>query len=668
MKYIISFFSFFFSVVSMAQQTDYVDFKSIEAAVFFNEIQVDSTLFDDFETKFDILKPIDSIYLDAIDMRFENVTLNGKPIKYKNDGKKLIIYNNFKPSQDNQLNFIFFAAPKKAMYFVGWEDDAPNQIWTQGQGKYTSHWLPSIDDMNDKIEFDLTYTAPKGYEVISNGKLLVKAEDLGFNLWKYNMEKPMSSYLVAMALGKYNKVTDISASGIPLEMYYYPEDSLKVEPTYRYTKEIFDFLEKEIGVAYPWQNYKQVPVHDFLYAGMENTGCTIFSDAFMIDDIAFNDKNYVNVNAHELAHQWFGNLVTETSGTHHWLQEGFATYYALLAEQKIFGDKYYYWRLFEYAQELATQDRVGRSTALLDPKSSSTTFYKKGALVLFLLKDLIGEVSFKTAIQNYLSQFAFKNVETNDLIAEMEAVSGKDLSDFVNKWLNDKTFYYEEIENTLKRYSPFLVEYLMVDCEAPNAKCDYYLTSGISDQAKRKVIAQVPERITSDVFKSSLIVRQAIAQSLTKIPSRLKSDYESLLDDDSYITVEAALYNLWLNFPDQRAQYLDKTKSIIGLSNKNVRLLWLALSLVTPDYKSELKQDHLKELISYTSPEFNFETRMNAFSMLESLQIITDDVVKHYEQAKQHHNWRLKKFARDFEQRNKDNKDYQRIKTNINKL
>ncbi len=86
---------------------------------------------------------------------------------------------------------------------------------------------------------------------------------------------------------------------------------------------MFDFLEDEIGFPYPWQNYKQVPVHDFFYAGMENTSLTIFSDAFVVDSIGFNDRNYINVNAHELAHQWFGDLVTAKSGEHHWLQEGF---------------------------------------------------------------------------------------------------------------------------------------------------------------------------------------------------------------------------------------------------------------------------------------------------------------------------------------------------------
>ena len=383
------------------QQTDSVDFKKVESVILFNQINVDSTVFNSYQVKFSILKNIDSVYLDAINMRFLNVALNEKPITYKNDGKKLIIYNKFEASTDYTLNFLFFASPKKAMYFVGWDNGSKKQIWTQGQGKYTSHWLPSIDDMNEKIEFDLSFVAPKDYQVISNGKMLSKRETPTYNLWEFDMQNPMSSYLVALVIGKYDKKVEYSKSGIPLEMYYYPEDSLKFEPTYRYTREMFDFLEEEIGVSYPWQNYKQVPVKDFLYAGMENTSATIFSDSFVIDSIAFVDKNYVNVNAHELAHQWFGDLVTESSGTHHWLQEGFATYYALLAERDIFGDEYYYWRLYEYSQELLEQDEAGQSTSLLDPKSSSTTFYKKGAWVLHMLREKVGDDDFKLSIKSF---------------------------------------------------------------------------------------------------------------------------------------------------------------------------------------------------------------------------------------------------------------------------
>src|SRR5690606_25773753 len=247
---------------------------------------------------------------------FQNIkyVLDGQFSDSLYNGKQLIVKYDFKENSRHKIDIIWKTNPNKALYFV--EKDGDTQIWSQGQGKYTSNWLPSFDNMNEKAEFDLTITFDKDYEVIANGKLTNKQINESTITWHYDMQNPMSSYLVALAIGKYDKQIEFSKSGIPLEMYYYPEDSIKFEPTYRYTKQMFDFFEDEIGIPYPWQNYKQIPVKDFLYAGMENTSATIFSDTYVIDSISFIDKNYVNVNAHELAHQWFGDLVTETSGTH----------------------------------------------------------------------------------------------------------------------------------------------------------------------------------------------------------------------------------------------------------------------------------------------------------------------------------------------------------------
>lgn len=645
----------------MAQQTDYVDFKEVKSVLFFNQMKVDSTVFNSYEIKFDILKETDSVYLDAVDMKFMNVALNEASISYKNDGKKLIIYNEFEASRSYKLNFLFFAAPKKAMYFVGWEDSSTSsgQVWTQGQGKYTSHWMPSIDDMNDKIEFDLSFAAPKGYQVISNGKMVSKRETPLYNLWEYDMQKPMSSYLVALAIGKFDKKVEYSKSGIPLEMYYYPEDSMKFEPTYRHTKQMFDFLEDEIGVPFPWQNYKQVPVKDFLYAGMENTSATIFADSFVIDSIAFVDKNYVNVNAHELAHQWFGDLVTETSGTHHWLQEGFATYYALLAERNIFGDAYYYWRLYEYAQELLEQEKAGGNTSLLDPKSSSITFYKKGAWVLYMLRERVGNNAFKKAVKNYLEKYQYKNVETDNFISEVEKASGLDLSEFVEVWLEDEKYLYEDCINTLKKNSKDISELLELDQEfmLSSHSLDYsfnrYWEQATSYEIKshlfsKDAISLVHDSIIRKALNSKDIkIRQAVAQNLYKIPLELKIEYESLLDDKSYITIEVALFNLWKNFPQERQKYFDKTKNIQGFSNKNIRMLWLALNIISPDFEDKKIREYYQELTNYTSPEYGFEVRQNAFQYLNQIQACGEVCKGNLEQATKHHNWRFSKFAKE---------------------
>ena len=336
MRYYLLLLFTFFSFLVTAQQTDVVDFKMINSRLTIIPEQGKVIGFN--TVTFEILKDTDSIYLDAVDMTFSEVSLDFKEVTYKNQDNKFWVKYPFKKGENYRVKFKHIVSPKKAMYIVKRNEDW--QIWTQGQGKYTSNWLPSIDDMNDKIEFDLNITYDKDYTVVANGKLTGKQINESTITWHYDMLQPMSSYLVALAIGEYDKKEITSKSGIPIQLYYYPEDSAKVEPTYRYTTQMFDFLEEEIGMPYPWQNYKQVPVKDFLYSGMENTSCTIFSDDFMIDEVGFVDKNYVNVNAHELAHQWFGDLVTETSGIHHWLQEGFATYYALLAERDIFGYDY----------------------------------------------------------------------------------------------------------------------------------------------------------------------------------------------------------------------------------------------------------------------------------------------------------------------------------------
>jgi len=630
-------FLFFFGAIN-AQQTEYVDFKKASVDIYIdsqrNEVR------GVVKYTFDVLKDVDSIVIDVKKIVCDRVVVADSEIIFSNDIFHGIIHKKLKKSKSNNLEITYHVKPEKALYFVG------EQVWTQGQGKYTSNWLPSIDDVNDKIEFDLSVTYENGFEVLANGKLIKKEIGEGFTKWHYDMQQPMSSYLVALAIGKYNKKTETSKSGIPLEYYYYPADSLKAEPTYRYSKQIFDFLEEEIGFAYPWQNYKQVPVKDFLYSGMENTSLTIFSDSFVVDSIGFNDKNYVTVNAHELAHQWFGDLVTATSSEHHWLQEGFATYYALLAERAIFGDDHYYWQLFENAQELIAQEEAGQSTSLLDPKSSSTTFYKKGAWALHVLRGQVGNSIFKGAVKSYLDKHQFGNVTTTDFISEVEKASQQDLSVFVNDWLTEVKLPEDLIVKSLKK-SAFMREYLAINCEEYSQKCKDYLVSNISDKSKIKVVSQISEHLEVEAFRNSLEVRRAIAQYVSAIPKELKLEYESLLNDKSYVTIETALYNLWVNFPEDRVKYLQKTKDVKGFNDYNVRLLWLALHLNTIEFQPDKKQVVLSELVGYSLPEQHFELRMSAFNYLKLIGGFETESIKSLLSAAKHHNWRFSKFAKD---------------------
>lgn len=657
MKQLIFFIFFLIAVSAVGQFQDKVDFTRAKASIHVlpNSKEVRGSV----RYHFQILEPVDSVFLDAKNMHFSEVKLSKNKVSFLNNQKIIIIKNKFKKGKTYSLDLSFSAKPEQTVYFMGWDGLHPNnQVWTQGQGKYTSHWLPSFDDMNEKVEFDIEITFLKDYQVIANGKLIATKELDNLKTWSFDMEKSMSSYLLAFAIGNYYNKTATSQRGIPIEMYYYPTDSFNFEPTYRYTQQIFDFMESEIGVPYPWQNYKQVPVRDFLYAGMENTGTTIFSDAYVIDSIAFTDKNYVNVNAHELAHQWFGNLVTEVDGHHHWLHEGFATYYALLAEKELFGTSYFYWKLFATANQLNEISRQGGGEALTNAKASSLTFYEKGAWALVILRELVGDKSFKKGIQNYLLTHKFKNVTISDFISEMQNASGVDLSYFQQKWLDSSEFPMREVKEYLTKSSRELLDFytmqqeIITRSENKEELLKKYWDNSNSKFLKREIIATYPKLLSEDFLQDGFLaedvqIRQALALHLQQIPPNLKPAYESLLSDKSYLTIENALYKLWIYFPADRAGYLDKTQGVEGFPNKNIRILWLTLAILTKDYHNDKKELYLGELRGYTASKYSFETRELAFQYLEETFEFSDTNLHDLINAATHHSWQFRKFARD---------------------
>jgi aminopeptidase N len=640
----------FFSALGYSQQTEIVDFISIKAVVkpILKEKKVIANTFYTFK----ILKKCDSVYLDAQGIfLLKNITNNKIAIISKNN--KIWLVSNFEPNQTYTVSFRYEASPKKALYFLD------HQIWTQGQGKYTSNWLPSIDDMNDKIEFDISYIIPSNKTIVANGQL-ISVSDIGeFKKWDFDMNHPMSSYLVAFAVGDFSKKTISSSSNVPIDLYYPTNDSLQIEATYRYSKRIFDFLENEIGVDYPWQNYKQVPLKDFMYAGMENTSATFFSDAFIVDSIGFVDRNYVNVNAHELAHQWFGDLVTETSGVNHWLHEGFASYYALLAEKEIFGEDYYYWKLFQSAEQLKSLSEEGKGEALNNPKASSLTFYEKGAWALHILREKVGDSVFKNGIKNYIKKYQYKNVTINDFITEVELVYGNELNDFKKDWIFQSAFKAEQAYQSLIK-SNFINEYFKISAlrgTPITLKMEEFEKALVfpDDFIGQEIVYQLinePISLTLPLYKkafnsNNVFVRQAIALSMDKIPKELKPYYESLLHDNSYLTQESALGNLWVNFPENKSRYLDEMDGIIGFRDKNIRQFWLFLALITEDYQIAEQDVFLKELVEYTSPRYSYNIREKALEYIGYLNVWDRDSLINLIDASQHHYWRFRDFSRN---------------------
>jgi aminopeptidase N len=383
---------------------------------------------------------IDSFYLDGPDITYKEVRLNGNLTNHDvTDGGIRIHPDAPRPwKQTDTLRIRYEATPRHGLYFTGWDDStgrAPRQVWTQGQGPGHRHWVPFYDNPNDKLITETIITFDEEYRVLSNGERVgVEANGDGTKTWHYRMSNPHPGYAMMIGIGRYQVQRETSNSGVEIQNYYYPDQAGRAGPTYRHTAEMIDVMEQETGVAYPWSRYSQIPVHNFLHGGMENTTATVFSDEYYVDERAYRDRNYVTVNAHEIAHQWFGNFITMGRLEEIWLHESFATHYAKVIERKLFGEDHYQWnRKQERDQVLASLDRG--PLPIRHTRAGSGRVYYKGSLVLDMLKDVVGKPEFDRVVERYLREHARGNVTSRDFFHAFDEVLGQNLDWFFDQWI-----------------------------------------------------------------------------------------------------------------------------------------------------------------------------------------------------------------------------------------
>jgi aminopeptidase N len=256
----------------------------------------------------------------------------------------------------------------------------------------------------------------------------------GTKTWHYKMYNEHPFFSTALVAGDYKYLELKTKDGLPLELWYYSWQDDHAEPTYRYTAQMFDFFNEEFGLDYPYELYREAPVEDYLYGAMETTTSTVFGDYLAVDERAFDGRNYVNVNAHELAHQWFGNCLSHQKSCDVWLTESFATYYAKLFEREVFGDDYYQWvRNQELDETLEASKKdifpVGHS------RGGRARWYPKGSLVLDMMRDVLGEEGFKASISHYTNEYAFSEVETSEFLASIYDATGQSMDWFFDQWI-----------------------------------------------------------------------------------------------------------------------------------------------------------------------------------------------------------------------------------------
>lgn len=393
-----------------------------------------------------IAKPLPQWRLHAIALDVREITGSHPIAAHQTDGDLLEITfeEPIPPGDEAEIVITYEAAPKDGLHFrsaaMGYAKE-DEQLWTQGEPEDHRHWFPSHDYPNEKFTTEFICHVPKGMVALSNGRLLSDEtnEDTGLTTFHWLQDKPHVNYLVSLTAGYFEKLEDTYGE-LPIALYVPPSKKAVAHNTFRDTKKILAYFEEEIGVPYPWDKYYNVCAIDYMFGGMENTSITTLTVNTLFPDEAENLRSSRSLDAHEVAHQWFGDLVTCRDWSHLWLNEGFATYYSLLYDRHLLGEDFFKHGLYQKAQGIFSNsaDTIPIVyTGYGDPMEQfSFRAYPKGAWVLHMLRTELGEDLFRQCVKTYLERHAYKTVVTQDLVEIIEELSGRSLSRFMDQWVH----------------------------------------------------------------------------------------------------------------------------------------------------------------------------------------------------------------------------------------
>lgn len=394
-----------------------------------------------------VVVPLREIILDAVDLNIRAVTdLSGRNLQFASAETNLSITLPKPVTATGAplgLKVYYSAKPKRGLHwFAPTQTDSTvqRQLWSQNESIDARHWIPCIDTPDERQSTEVIVRVDREYTVISNGTLVSKTQ-LGATAnqrtWHYRQVEEHPIYLVTLVVGRLHTEEDRWGQ-LPLA-YHVPIDrAADVERTFGTTKSMLSFFTKRLKQPFPWPKYEQVVVEQFSHGGMENSGATTLNERTLHSARAHLDHSSDPLIAHELAHQWFGNVVTCRDWTHIWLNEGFATFLEACWDEERNGQDAYAWNMLgKQGGALAG----GKNTPLIRRRYNTPgeTFgggtYPKGAWILHMLRRDLGEAVFWQGMQSYLSTYTGKAAETADFRRSMEAASGRSLGLFFDQWV-----------------------------------------------------------------------------------------------------------------------------------------------------------------------------------------------------------------------------------------
>ena len=412
----------------------------------------EETFYSKSEVSFTCNKPGFATFIDAVGRSVISATLNGVAVDTSNfDGESIFLTN---LAAENLLVIEIEAEYSKSGEGLQRSVDPSDgevYLYSQGETAHIRNMFPCFDQPALKATFSLTVTTPGHWEAVSNNPVESKVAKGDLVEWKFSTTPRIATYLDALIAGPYSSVHDVYKGQKEIPMGIYCRKSmmqyLDPEDIFLITKQGFEYFEKTFGLAYPFEKYDQIAVVDFNFGAMENAGAVTFREDVLVFRSHMPDKAYLsraNTILHEMAHMWFGDMVTMSWWDDLWLNESFAEWssYLALSEATRFKGA---WSEFNSARKnwAYRQDQLVSTHPIIadmvDMEAVNANFdgitYAKGASVLQQLVAHVGRPQFIAALQKYFAKHAWGNTTLEDLLVELEATSGRKLESWVNTWL-----------------------------------------------------------------------------------------------------------------------------------------------------------------------------------------------------------------------------------------
>lgn len=383
---------------------------------------------------------IDRLTLDAVNLDIKSVKVGEADQNFECDGEKLYIQL-AQPTEAGKLVKLAIAYsvenPQRGLYFVGPDKsypDKPVQVWTQGEDEDSRFWFPCFDYPGQLATSEIRVRVPKQFLAISNGELLAAEEAGEEKIYHWLQKQVHPTYLMTLAVGDFAEIQD-EWNGKPVTYYVEKNRVADARRSMGKTPAMIEFFSQKYGYPYPFPKYAQVCVDDFIFGGMENTSTTLLTDRCLLDERACLDNRVTeSLVAHELAHQWFGDLIVIKHWSHAWIKEGMASYAEVMWTEREYGSQEAaYYRLKE-ARNYFTEDSSRYRRPIVthvyrEPiELYDRHLYEKGACVYHMIRAELGEEMFFRAIQTFVSDNAHKTVETIDLLRAIEKATGRNLT------------------------------------------------------------------------------------------------------------------------------------------------------------------------------------------------------------------------------------------------